>query len=130
MTHYPNGDMHLRCEGDTNTTAARKQWYQTLNSPQTEAMLEQDSQYFLHQSMSTPCMNVLAAAEGIYIEDLSGKRYMDFHGNNVHQLGYGHPQVLARIQQQLTDYRSLLVVSPIKPRLIVRKNLQKLLVVS
>ncbi|WP_318480260.1 aspartate aminotransferase family protein [Photobacterium leiognathi] len=115
MTHYPNGNMHLRCEGDTNTTAARKQWYQTLNSPQTEAMLKQDSQYFLHQSMSTPCMNVLAAAEGIYIEDLSGKRYMDFHGNNVHQLGYGHPQVLARIQQQLTEL-------PFAPRRFTHKT--------
>lgn len=96
-------NLYLRCEGDTNTTEARKQWYRNLNSPQTEAMLEQDSEYFLHQSMSTPCMNALAAANGIYIEDISGKRYMDFHGNNVHQLGYGHPKVLKRIQQQLIE---------------------------
>ncbi|PQJ62956.1 aspartate aminotransferase family protein [Photobacterium angustum] len=96
-------NLHLRCEGDTNTTEARTKWYRKLNSPQTEAMLAQDSEYFLHQSMSTPCMNALAAADGIYIEDISGKRYMDFHGNNVHQLGYGHPKVLASIQQQLTE---------------------------
>ena len=103
MSMTAEKNLYLRCEGDTNTTEARKQWYRNLNSPQTEAMLEQDSEYFLHQSMSTPCMNALAAANGIYIEDISGKRYMDFHGNNVHQLGYGHPKVLKRIQQQLIE---------------------------
>ncbi|EAS65839.1 4-aminobutyrate aminotransferase [Photobacterium angustum S14] len=103
MSMTAEKNLYLRCEGDTNTTEARTQWYRNLNSPQTEAMLEQDSEYFLHQSMSTPCMNALAAANGIYIEDISGKRYMDFHGNNVHQLGYGHPKVLERIQQQLIE---------------------------
>lgn len=26
---------------------------------------------------------------------------MDFHGNNVHQLGYGHPHVIKRVQEQI-----------------------------
>ena len=34
---------------------------------------------------------------------VSGKRYLDFHGNSVHQLGHGHPRVVAAVQQQLAD---------------------------
>ncbi|MDF4803989.1 aspartate aminotransferase family protein, partial [Vibrio parahaemolyticus] len=56
---------------------------------------------FLHQAMSTPCLDTLEAAEGIYIQDATGKKYMDFHGNNVHQLGYGHPHVIKRVQEQI-----------------------------
>jgi 4-aminobutyrate aminotransferase len=51
--------------------------------------------------MSTPCLDTLEAAEGIYIQDATGKKYMDFHGNNVHQLGYGHPHVIKRVQEQI-----------------------------
>ncbi|WP_428461280.1 aspartate aminotransferase family protein [Photobacterium kagoshimensis] len=93
----------LRSEGDTNITPARERWIESIADPQTQTMLAQDSQYFLHQAMSTPCLDALVGANGIYLEDAAGKRYMDFHGNNVHQLGYGHPHVLGRIQQQLAS---------------------------
>ncbi|MBD8513987.1 aspartate aminotransferase family protein [Photobacterium sp. CAU 1568] len=91
----------LACEGDTNTSSARVRWIESLSDRQTQTLLEEDSQYFLHQAMSTPCLDALESAEGIYLTDVAGKRYMDFHGNNVHQLGYGHPEVLAAIQTQL-----------------------------
>jgi 4-aminobutyrate aminotransferase len=51
--------------------------------------------------VSTPCLNAIARAEGIWIEDTAGRRYMDFHGNNVHHVGYGHPRVIAAIKRQL-----------------------------
>ncbi|MEL6115104.1 aspartate aminotransferase family protein [Photobacterium sp. SP02] len=91
----------LACEGDTNTSSARVRWIESLSDRQTQTLLEEDSQYFLHQAMSTPCLDALESAEGIYLTDVAGKRYMDFHGNNVHQLGYGHPEILAAIQTQL-----------------------------
>ncbi|MBV1839131.1 aspartate aminotransferase family protein [Photobacterium ganghwense] len=91
----------LRSEGDTNITPARQRWTQSIADPMTQQMLEQDSRYFLHQSMSTPCLDALVEAEGIYLRDAAGKRYMDFHGNNVHQVGYGHPHVVNRIQNQI-----------------------------
>ncbi|MGF1684720.1 aspartate aminotransferase family protein [Photobacterium minamisatsumaniensis] len=96
-------DQSLRSEGDTNITPARETWKSTISDVKTQRMLEEDSQYFLHQAMSTPCLDALTGAEGIFIEDAAGKKYMDFHGNNVHQLGYGHPHVINRIQQQLTE---------------------------
>lgn len=91
----------LRSEGDTNITPARQRWTQSIADPMTQQLLEQDSRYFLHQSMSTPCLDALVEAEGIYLRDAAGKRYMDFHGNNVHQVGYGHPHVVNRIQNQI-----------------------------
>ncbi|TMV77131.1 aspartate aminotransferase family protein [Thioclava sp. BHET1] len=46
-------------------------------------------------------MATIAKAEGIWIEDLAGRRYMDFHGNSVHHIGYGHPRLIAAIKAQL-----------------------------
>ncbi|WP_404972230.1 aspartate aminotransferase family protein [Vibrio campbellii] len=92
---------HFRSEGDVNTTPARQAWNASMYDERTQALLKRDSEVFLHQAMSTPCLDTLEAAEGIYIQDANGKKYMDFHGNNVHQLGYGHPHVIKRVQEQI-----------------------------
>ncbi|HFQ5033303.1 TPA: aspartate aminotransferase family protein [Vibrio vulnificus] len=92
---------HFRCEGDVNTTPARQAWNASMDDERTQALLKRDSEVFLHQAMSTPCLDTLEAAEGIYIQDATGKKYMDFHGNNVHQLGYAHPHVIKRVQEQI-----------------------------
>lgn len=97
----PEQATHLRSEGDVNNTPARHEWNQNIQDQATQALLKRDSDVFLHQSMSTPCLDSLEAAEGIYIQDTRGKRYMDFHGNNVHQLGYGHPHVIKRVTEQM-----------------------------
>ncbi|EHU9471942.1 aspartate aminotransferase family protein [Vibrio vulnificus] len=92
---------HFRSEGDVNTTPARQAWNASMDDERTQALLKRDSEVFLHQAMSTPCLDTLEAAEGIYIQDATGKKYMDFHGNNVHQLGYAHPHVIKRVQEQI-----------------------------
>ncbi|WP_268809152.1 aspartate aminotransferase family protein [Vibrio parahaemolyticus] len=92
---------HFRSEGDVNTTPARQAWNASMDDERTQVLLKRDSEVFLHQAMSTPCLDTLDAAEGIYIQDATGKKYMDFHGNNVHQLGYGHPHVIKRVQEQI-----------------------------
>lgn len=92
---------HFRSEGDVNTTPARQDWNASMYDERTQALLKRDSEVFLHQAMSTPCLDTLEAVEGIYIQDATGKKYMDFHGNNVHQLGYGHPHVIKRVQEQI-----------------------------
>jgi 4-aminobutyrate aminotransferase len=88
-------------EGDINRSSRRTQWQAGHLDAPTRALLARDAAAFLHQSVSTPCLNAIAKAEGIWIEDAAGRRYMDFHGNNVHHLGYGHPRVLAAIRAQL-----------------------------
>jgi 4-aminobutyrate aminotransferase len=90
-------------EGDVNRSPLRAAWAARNRDPRVAAVVEEDARYFLHQSVSTPCLSAIAKAEGIWIEDLAGRRYMDFHGNNVHHIGYGHPRLIAAIKRQLDE---------------------------
>ncbi|MBA3531742.1 MAG: aspartate aminotransferase family protein [Ardenticatenales bacterium] len=92
---------HLRSEGDLNLSPRRATWTEQNLDPETQQWLAEDARYFLHQSLSTPCLNVLQGCQGSYIEDLQGNRLLDFHGNNVHQVGFGHPRVIEAIIAQL-----------------------------
>ncbi|WP_235932419.1 aspartate aminotransferase family protein [Flagellimonas sediminis] len=90
-------------EGDINLTSARGEWLKEEVNDQTKELLEKDAKYFLHQSMSTPCLDVLKNCEGSYLESISGKRYLDFHGNNVHQVGFSHPKMVSALMGQLQE---------------------------
>ena len=96
------GKLH-RSEGDINISPQRTEWQDKHLDARTQALLKEDERYFLKQSLSTPCLNVMQSCEGIYIEDLQGRRYMDFHGNNVHQVGFANPDVIAAIKDQLDE---------------------------
>ena len=63
-----------REQGDINTTANREKYWQQNLSEEAREIFEMDKKYFLHQALSTPVLNVLSRAEGIYIEDLDGKK--------------------------------------------------------
>ena len=88
-------------EGDTNLTDRRARWQAGALDEPTRALLARDARAFLHQSVSTPCLNAIAKAEGIWIEDTAGRRYMDFHGNNVHHVGYGHTRLKRAVAEQM-----------------------------
>lgn len=88
-------------EGDSNLSETRKKWQSAQQHEPTKHALAEDASVFLHQALSTPCLDVLEACEGIYLTDLQGKKYMDFHGNAIHQVGYRNPYVIQRIKDQL-----------------------------
>ena len=92
-----------KSEGDINISARRQTWQKTHIDAQSRALLDEDARYFLKQSLSTPCLNAMRTCEGIFIEDWQGRRYMDFHGNNVHQVGFSNPDVIAAIKKQLDE---------------------------
>jgi 4-aminobutyrate aminotransferase len=92
-----------RSEGDINISPQRTKWQDKHLDAQTRTLLKEDERYFLKQSLSTPCLNVMQACDGIYIEDLQGRRYMDFHGNNVHQVGFANPEVITAVKDQLDN---------------------------
>jgi len=96
------GKLH-RSEGDINISLRRNQWQDAHLNADSRALLEEDARYFLKQSLSTPCLNTMRACQGIFIEDSQGRRYMDFHGNNVHQVGFGNPDVIAAVKRQLDE---------------------------
>ncbi len=102
------GPKPRQSESEVNTSARRAAWTQANISEASGDTLRRDAEAFLHQSVSTPCLSVITKAEGIYIEDADGRRYMDFHGNNVHHIGYGH----ARLKQAISDQMDALPFAP------------------
>jgi (R)-1-hydroxy-2-aminoethylphosphonate ammonia-lyase len=90
-----------RSEGDVNLSPRRRRWESEHLGLATRTLLAEDAKHFLHQSLSTPCFNALQSASGIWLEDVEGRRIMDFHGNSVHQVGHGHPRVVAAVKQAL-----------------------------
>lgn len=75
-------------------------------------MLTQRQLFFNHlaQTSETPLALEIEKAEGIYLTDVSGKRYMDLiSGISVSNVGHRHPKVLAAIQNQLDKYMHLMV---------------------
>jgi 4-aminobutyrate aminotransferase len=79
----------------------------TINDPPRGALdvenslVERDARVYMRQAGSTPCLSGIRAAKGVWIEDASGRRFMDFHGNSSHHLGYGHPRLIAAVKAQL-----------------------------
>lgn len=89
-------------QGDNNVTQNRKHYTSTLDA-ETRHWISEDSKYFLHQALSTPVMNVLSKTEGAYITDLNGKRYLDLHGNGVHNAGFSNVKVIEAVKAQLDN---------------------------
>ncbi|TPI64946.1 aspartate aminotransferase family protein [Mesorhizobium sp. B3-1-3] len=93
----------IHTEGESNKAAARQEWSARQSHAPSQELLRRDADAFLHQSLSSPCVSAIAKAEGIWIEDTAGRRYMDFHGNSVHHIGYGHPRLKEAIAKQMDD---------------------------
>lgn len=91
----------LRSEGDLNLSPLRQKWQEQHIDASTKELLDEDARYFLHQSLSTPCLNAVGGSDGSALTDLQGRRILDFHGNSVHQVGYGHPHVVQTITDQM-----------------------------
>jgi 4-aminobutyrate aminotransferase len=92
-----------REQGDINTTEKRKEFWKKNLTGKTEVWFEEDKKYFLHQSLSTPVLNVLRSAEGAWIEDLQGKKYLDMHGNGVHNAGFNNPHIIEAVKKAMDD---------------------------
>lgn len=74
--------------------------------------ISQRSLFLQHvaQTSPSPPMLEIARAEGVYIEDVSGKRYIDFiSGIGVSNVGHRHPKVLEAMQQQMERYLHVMV---------------------
>lgn len=93
-------EQNLKQEGDINLTDQRQIWHEGLPL-QTRIKLEEDATNFLHQSLSTPCLEVLSDCEGPFLITSQGRKILDFHGNNVHHVGYKNPKVLEAIHRQI-----------------------------
>lgn len=88
-------------EGDINQGIYRSQWDEEIKQTPNGDLLKTDGHYFLHQSLSSPCLDVLEKAEGSRLYAKGGKSYLDFHGNNVHQLGHRNSYIIDRVKRQM-----------------------------
>ena len=61
-------------ESDTNLSPQRRAWAEGNLDPEAQTLLADDEKYFLRQSVSTPCLNAIVKAEGIWIARLGGRR--------------------------------------------------------
>ena len=102
-TSSKNTPKNLAAEGDVNLSGKRELWQHENVGAGARALLDEDARYFLHQSLSTPCLSAIRSASGIWLEDVDGRRVMDFHGNSVHQLGHGHPRVVEAVKRALDE---------------------------
>lgn len=91
----------MLAEGESNRSPRRAAWFRDRVPEESRAWLAADAAVFLHQSLSSPCLDVVGACEGASIETLGGQRLLDFHGNSVHQVGFGHPHVVDAVKRQL-----------------------------
>jgi acetylornithine/N-succinyldiaminopimelate aminotransferase len=65
---------------------------------------------YLAQTSPTPLALEIGSAEGVYIIDASGKRYLDLiSGISVSSTGHRHPEVLAAIRKQLERHLHIMV---------------------
>ena len=101
-------------EGDVNLSPARRQWVEQLG-PATRELLAEDERYFMRQALSTPCLDVVERARGAALVDNDGREILDFHGNSAHQVGYGHPKVIAAVKEALDSL-------PFSPRRYTNKE--------
>ena len=99
----PTRTKHWQADGDSNISPARAAWRATRTDVDESKILAEDERFFLKQSLSTPCLSAVRRVEGIWIEDVAGQKYLDFHGNNVHHIGHAHPRLIEALKRQLDE---------------------------
>ncbi len=64
-------------------------------------LVARDAAAFFHQNGSSPCVSALHGVDGVWLEDEDGRRLLDLHGNTAHHIGFGHPELIAALKDQL-----------------------------
>jgi len=72
-----------REQGDTNISPLRKKYWERNFDKSTWEWFNEDERYFIHQSLSTPVLQVIKKSYGIYIEDLQGKSFTPRRYTNI-----------------------------------------------
>src|SRR5579862_1990214 len=95
-------------------------------------MINQRQLFLQHvaQTSDSPLSLEIEKADGIYLYDKSGKRYIDLiSGISVSALGHRHPRVIEAIENQLKLYMHLMVYGEyiLSPQVQLAKKLSELL---
>jgi 4-aminobutyrate aminotransferase len=101
-TEQTSTEQPAESESDTNRGSRRTSWADD-RSTLDHSILDRDAASYLKQAVSTPCLTSIAGADGVHLIDVDGRRYLDFHGNSAHQIGYGHPRLIAAMTEQMAS---------------------------
>ena len=93
---------------------------------QTERLIEEKERY-VARGVATPPI-VVARAEGVWIEDVDGKQYIDFAGGiGCQNTGHGLPAALAAMHEQIDRYlHQCVMVGLYEPYVEVCRRLSEL----
>lgn len=86
-----------------NELADRENWVFGRAGAEDEAVLQRDIRITTHQANCRPALLAIRRCHGLFVEDFSGRRYLDLHGNNCHHIGYRHPQLMAALADQMSE---------------------------
>lgn len=78
------------------------------------------------QTSDAPLLLEFERAEGVYLFDVSGKRYTDLiSGIGVSNLGHGHPEIVRAVQEQAAAYMHLMVYGEYvqKPQVLLAQKI-------
>ncbi|WP_240376087.1 aspartate aminotransferase family protein [Bacillus piscicola] len=92
-----------REQGDINYSPNREKYWDRNLSEKAKVLFEEDNKYFLHQNLSTPVLNVLSKCDGAYIYDMDGKKYLDMHGNGIHNAGFNNDYIIEKVMESLKE---------------------------
>ncbi len=80
----------------------RENWVYNWAGDEDVPILVRDSKRTMHQADNRPALLAVRSAAGSFVEDHSGRQYLDLHGNNCHHIGYKHPELIAGLIEQLS----------------------------
>ncbi|MCC3306353.1 aminotransferase class III-fold pyridoxal phosphate-dependent enzyme [Sneathiella sp. HT1-7] len=80
---------------------SRQEWVHSHRSGKEISILERDRSVSILGNNNNPSVMVIERADGIYVENASGQKFVDLYGNNCHHIGYRHPDLLAALIEQM-----------------------------
>ena len=86
----------------TNEQADREHWVYGRAGPDDRSILTREAKVTTRQRNCRPGLLAIRRGEGVMVEDWSGRRYMDLHGNNCHHIGYRHPRLISGLVDQMS----------------------------
>lgn len=98
--------MKDREQGDINTSPIRAKYIERNVQGQARDLYNRDKDIFLHQNLSTPVLTVIDRADGAWLYDMEGKKYIDLHGNGVHNAGFNNDYIIEKLMKGLQEKKT------------------------
>lgn len=93
--------LNQHSENNSGISKEKKKWLDSMDT-YTLKFLQQELSY-LHSSVASQSIDLISKGEGIYLENLLGRKIIDFNGGISSLLGYNNPVISDRIKEQLEN---------------------------